>query len=244
MTIIDDIRRVETSGLRTWPAQQTQRFGGWQFGAAGGYSNRVNSANALSPSRAFADVLQTADLFYTQRRQPTIFRITPLAGDDADRRLDQEGFSRITPSLVMTADLVTPRAFSDVEIVDGFTDAWLDDVGRAKGLDAEASGQHRRILSRIPASTGYATLKIDGEAVGFGLIVVDPPFAGLFDIIVTPTCRGSGKGGRIVSALLAWAKHRGADKAFLQVHQANAAAVKLYEKYGFSTAYGYHYRLR
>ncbi len=244
MTIIDEVRRLETSALRTWPALETQMFGGWQFGADGGYSNRVNSANALAPSRPFAEILRAADLFYAQRRQPTIFRITALAGDAADQYLDQQGFSKITPSLVMTADLETFQASADVKIIDGFSDVWLHDVGRAKGLDAEASGQHRRILSRIAASTGYATLMIDDAAVGFGLVVVDPPFAGLFDIVVTPACRGSGKGSLIVSALLAWAKDRGAEKAFLQVHEANAAAVKLYEKHGFSTAYDYHYRLR
>ena len=39
-----------------------------------------------------------------------------------------------------------------------------------------------------------------------------------------------------------WAEERGAKTAYLQVERDNASALALYAGFGFTAAYGYHYR--
>ena len=44
--------------------------------------------------------------------------------------------------------------------------------------------------------------------------------------------------------LLRWAWQNGATHAYLQVDAENAPALAVYRKFGFATAYTYHYRAR
>jgi ribosomal protein S18 acetylase RimI-like enzyme len=46
----------------------------------------------------------------------------------------------------------------------------------------------------------------------------------------------------VVTAALRWARHRGAETAWLQVESANIAAVALYKGLGFAEVYRYAYR--
>ena len=52
-----------------------------------------------------------------------------------------------------------------------------------------------------------------------------------------------GYGGAVLGALAAWAESVGAANLFLQVTASNGPAIRLYDKAGFRTVYGYHYRL-
>ena len=223
---------------------QTEGYGGWLFGAANGYTNRANSANALSPSKAFADVLRAAERYYSRKQQDAVFRISPLADAEADGLLDQAGYTRGRAALVMIAEIEANEVSTEVQIRSDLTDDWLRHFSHAKGLGRVESDQHRNILSRITGATGFATLTVDDVPIGFGLAVVDLPFAGLFDIVVSPRFRGGGKGNAIVSTLLGWAATRKARKAHQQVHEDNGAAISLYSRNGFAPAYRYHYRLR
>jgi ribosomal protein S18 acetylase RimI-like enzyme len=54
--------------------------------------------------------------------------------------------------------------------------------------------------------------------------------------------RRRGLATALLHALAAWGQKCGASRAYLQVMQDNAPAQALYERVGFRTLYGYHYR--
>jgi len=113
-----DVLGLEERGFNAWPAPRNVYYGGWVFRLGGGYTKRANSANALgdrhemraesinawAPARDFALVRAEAERFYSANGQPTIFRLTPLAGDDVDPLLEAAGYERLDPSTVMTVD--------------------------------------------------------------------------------------------------------------------------------------------
>jgi ribosomal protein S18 acetylase RimI-like enzyme len=73
--------------------------------------------------------------------------------------------------------------------------------------------------------------------------VLERSAVGLYDLAVAPAHRGGGRGRALVQALLHWATEAGATSAYLQVRAQNTPALRLYESMGFTTAYGYHYRV-
>jgi RimJ/RimL family protein N-acetyltransferase len=54
--------------------------------------------------------------------------------------------------------------------------------------------------------------------------------------------RGRGIATAVVGTLLAWAWDCGAQHAHLQVNDDNERALAVYRRFGFETAYAYHYR--
>ena len=81
-----------------------------------------------------------------------------------------------------------------------------------------------------------------GKPVAWGMVQIEEGGAGLYNIETAPGHRRSGLGRRLTVALLSWAARHGAAAAYLQVTEANAAAVPLYESLGFAEAYRYWYR--
>ncbi|MDQ7017567.1 MAG: ribosomal protein S18-alanine N-acetyltransferase [Robiginitomaculum sp.] len=74
----------------------------------------------------------------------------------------------------------------------------------------------------------------DGKAVGFALSRIAVDEAELISIAVSPMARNQGLGRALLSALCAHLKECGVHTLFLEVASDNAAAVHLYESFGFS----------
>ena len=76
-----------------------------------------------------------------------------------------------------------------------------------------------------------------GEVVAFGQLIAKCCGRGhLARLIVAPAFRGRGYGESLVRALLERARERALEKASLNVNEANARAIALYEKLGFRDA--------
>lgn len=71
-----------------------------------------------------------------------------------------------------------------------------------------------------------------GETAGFTLVRAAPGEEELLLIAVIPACRGKGLGRRLLDAVLADARERGAERVFLEMRYNNPAA-KLYSAAGF-----------
>ena len=88
--------------------------------------------------------------------------------------------------------------------------------------------------SQITANSVFKILTVDGEIVGYAVIDTQVlPESELFNIAVDPEHRGKGFSKLLMDAALADVIQRGAETVLLEVRASNAAAIGLYEKYGF-----------
>lgn len=249
---LSQVRALEERAFNAWPAHQTVLHQGWVFRLAAGFTQRANSVNALEAGAPFDGVLDAATALYARHGLPTVFRLSPLADPAADAALARAGYAVHDPSLVLHLPLsrLAPDAASAatrqaIALQTTASDDWLDGFAQASDMPRHHRALHKALVHAIAHPTACALLRgASGEAVGFGLAVLERGAVGLFDIAVSRSQRGAGQGRALVQALLHWAARAGADSAYLQVRADNQAAIRLYESLGFETAYHYHYRAK
>lgn len=239
------VRQTEENLMNAWPSLRTVMCDGWVFREAKGYTKRANSACALEARGAFAPTLDAAERFYAALGGRAVFRLSPLAGAEPDRILAERGYRTADETIVMTAALSDGLGPDDgVAIAPSCSETWEAGYAAAHGQDAAERAAHRAILARIaPLRTGFARVVVDGEAVAFGLGVVERDRLGLFDIVTAAHSRRRGAARKLVSALMAWGETQGAAAAWLSVIGDNDEAKPLYAQLGFRELYRYHYRV-
>jgi GNAT superfamily N-acetyltransferase len=239
------VRRFEAAGFRAWPAQISFYDGTWSIRLTPDMTaRRLNSINPLDRGDA-SDVDRRIAVLrarFVDARRPVTFRISPLASPQLVNHLDRAGWSVITPSLVMQADLagLKPAERDGVEELSsgGFIDAAIA-LGNLDPAKAEGFG---RLIERIQPQVALFHIAIDGVPAANAICVRDGQVAGLFEIATAPVFRGKGLGRKIVTAALDWAKAQGASTGWLQVEADNKTALNLYGSLGFAAIYPYHYR--
>ena len=88
--------------------------------------------------------------------------------------------------------------------------------------------------SQLTSNPVFKVLTVDGEIAGYAVIDTQIlPESELFNIAVSPEYRGKGLSKLLMDSALADARKRGAETVLLEVRASNAAAIGLYEKYGF-----------
>jgi ribosomal protein S18 acetylase RimI-like enzyme len=245
MTRLDliTVRALEERSFNAWPALQTVLFNGWLFRLAGGYTKRANSVNATDPAASFAGVRDAAEAFYKRHRAPAVFRVSPLAPPGADEELADAGYAFFDPTQVATASLAAAAPHPSVSISSAASPAWLEGITVANGVTSLQDELHRAMVRSIALPSAFATLHEQGEAIGFGLAVLERGAVGLYDIVVEPPQRRRGHGRTLTRALMNWGREEGASSAYLQVREQNAPARRLYAEQGFEDLYRYHYRV-
>jgi len=237
------VRALEERSFNAWPARQTVFFDGWLFRLSGGYTKRANSVNAAQPGASFEGVRRAAEAFYGRHGLPAVFRLSPLAPPEADQELAQAGYVLFDPSQVACASLAGAAPQPGVRIDSVPSPAWLDGIAAANGVAPPQDQLHHGMVRAIAWPAAFATLHDEGDAIGFGLAVLERGAVGLYDIVVSPGRRSRGHGRALTQALMHWGREAGATSAYLQVREQNQAARRLYAELGFEDRYRYHYRV-
>lgn len=133
---------------------------------------------------------------------------------------------RVGPHAWQRARAVRLRALQDAP------DAFWTTVGQAR---AKPAAVWREQLASTATVTFLATAagRDAGMAVG-APHHDDPGDAGLYGLWVAPEARGRGLGGRLLTAVVTWARGRGYTRIRLDVGDHNRQAARLYEAFGFA----------
>lgn len=240
------VRRLEAVGFRAWPAAAVQYDGSWQVRLTGGHaSKRLNCVVALDPSdsRDIALRLEKASRKFVSYGRPLLVRETPLSPKPLIERLQADGWERFESVMVMTCDLGTVELPETMDHLPNHDIGRFIDASLALSGDDEASKPGlAEVLSAIRPPSGFFVMENAGAGpLAAMLCVQDNDLAGIMSLLVSADRRRQGLGTEILSAALRWARLRGARTAWLQVEEQNAAARALYERFGFTPAYRYHY---
>lgn len=243
------IKKLEQISYNAWPSLKTLVYDGWIVRLSDGITRRANSINPLFESTIDAGVkIDFCEELYRAHGLPVIFKITPQATpSNLDAILEQRGYLYEAEASVQTIQLENMRfkyASDDVQIMRSLTDSWLHTFLAFNGYSSERKQGFENIMNTIVLKAGYLHFIVKGQSIGCGLGVIDGDFIGLFDLVITPECRGQGYGKQVVESLLHWGKMNGCTTAYLQVMTNNTAAQNLYRKVAFKEVYKYWYRVK
>src|SRR5262249_40996497 len=203
-------RRIEEASLNAWPALQQMIFDGWLLRFAKGYTKRANSVNPLFGSSLNAEEkIDLCERLYAEKKQPTIFRLTPFAfPPDLDQVLARRHYRCVDLTSVQHRDLrgQAMQAESSVELRDETVDHWLDTFCRLSAAPRAQHHTHQAILLAIPTTRLLAVLADSDTIVACGLGVLEHEYFGLFDLVTGPQQRNKGYGAKLVVNMLRWAQ--------------------------------------
>lgn len=244
-----DDRRLEEASLNYLHSRRQLFYDGWVLFLSPGKAKRARSVNPhFGSSLPLAEKIAFCERTYDRLGLPLLFRMTPFAQPHGlDRSLESAGFARHDTTLVLGLGLDAPPQV-DVDVPIAFDaplpEVFVEEVGRLRGSPASQRQAHVERLSGSPLDVVPLVARDEGGVIAAGLVCVDGPFAGIFDVMTAQDRRRQGVGSALVARLLTKAWERGARWAYLQVEEQNAAALSIYRRFGFDTRYAYHYRFR
>ena len=120
--------------------------------------------------------------------------------------------------------------------------AFADAVGALQEADAGAArraSRAHRATRRSPRVAAGACRRPPGRR---GTVMLEDGLAGVFSMATAPDMRGRGVASALLARLLSWAWEHGAAHAYLQVDATEPIRrSRCTGKFGFATAYTYHY---
>ena len=244
-----DLKRVEEASLNALQTPRQLFYDGWLVRLAPGKARRGRSVNAhFGSTLPLAQKIRHCERVFAERHLPVLFRITPFVQPpDLDAALAAHGYAAFDPTLVQVARLAKPPEPVDpagCEIAAPSDAEFADALALLQGLSHEGRDALLERMAASPLRTRALLAYADGVPVAAGTVVLEDGLAGVFSMVTAPAMRRRGVATAVLARLLAWAWERNAAHAYLQVDALNAPALAVYRKFGFATAYTYHYRGR
>jgi GNAT superfamily N-acetyltransferase len=244
-----DLRRLEEVGLNALQTQRQLFYDGWLLRVSPGKAKRARSVNAhFTSSLPLADKIAHCEKVYAARGIPALFRITPFVQPpELDAALAARGYEAHETTLVQVVRLAEAPdavALPELEITSPPADVFADAVATLQHATPTQRDAYFERLVDSPLPTRVLLAQGAGGVAGVGTVMLDDRLAGIFSMATDPAMRGRGVATALLGRLLAWAWDHGATHAYLQVDANNHRALAVYRRFGFATAYTYHYRAR
>jgi ribosomal protein S18 acetylase RimI-like enzyme len=246
------IERIERLAYRAWPAVEVKSCDGWQLRFTYGVTHRANSVwpNGAGEALSLQQKIASAEAFYTRRERPAIFQLCPAAEPPRlDAHLEGRGYVQGRETAVQIAPVagVLARVGGGrfpMTVGASCDDRWLAVYRETAGVEPDDARRRGEIMRRIQPVAAYAIAWNGNIPCAVGSAVCEDGWVGVFNMATVIAQRRQGAARAVVRGLAEWARNLGAIDMYLQVMRDNTAAWALYDRLGFETLYGYHYRSR
>lgn len=247
-----EISFYEELQCNAFPALQNVMYDGWSVRFGGGFTYRVNCANAMYPEALPArDKVQYVESLYRQSGlSMSIFKLhegmDPEQCKACDAVLDEMGYATERDGNIFVCDLKAfdQKPVTQVMVSGDMTDEWLDGFLTMNGTADAQRPAASAMLKNIHYPIAAASIVENGKMVACGLGVLERGHVGLYDIYVDSSCRRRGLGRDICAAIMQYGKEAGCGTAYLQVLSDNHGARALYRQLGYTETYEYWFRTK
>jgi GNAT superfamily N-acetyltransferase len=238
-----DIADLERATLDAVAPHAIEALPGWLLPFDVSTIGRATSAVPLSHAMQDADLVHTIADRYASRGLTAAFRVADVpALANIHHELRRMGFRPEQPTLVQTVSaqrMLQALAPGQAVLTAQPTSAWSD-VYLAPGFDP-VDGAHRvQALSRSTCVV-YASLADAQGPAAAGTASFGHGWAGIHGMRTALRSRRRGLAGQILASLAQEAVARGLERVYLQVDEGSTAALALYQRVGFASAWRYHY---
>ncbi len=241
------MKRLEELAMNALPSLQTILYDGWILRFADGYTSRANSINPIyHSSEAIAAKIEKCAALYQARNLQPIYKISPdISPENLDQLLAARNYQKFHPTSLQNLNLNHLKAPVLQSIVThyDFNEVWFTHYARFNQINEANQAIARKMLHNLIPQRFFTSLLLENEIIACGMGVLEAGYLGLFNITVAQEHRHHGYGRELMLNMLQLGQAHGAKNAYLQVMLENHAALKLYQKLGFTEAYQYHYRI-
>jgi len=247
-----DLERIMVEG---WPPLERAELGGWLLRAGARFTGRANSVLPLGdPGVSLPEAVDHCERWYDERGLRRLFALFGPAGftvddDPLGRELRARAYESFNSTAVLTAAIRTlppelphpsgARVRLETTASPPWWDAWAAQEGRTDYTEAMRVSA-RQVMSGSPDQL-FASLEVDGAIAGTARVAFAQRWAGVFALHVAPEHRRRGVAVQLMGAMADASRSRGIRSMYLQVMNASAPALGLYERLGFSTHHEYFY---